>query len=317
MGAGWVQRGSVFDREVGDGYNGGMEQEKKEVVRRLPGWLKRPMVKGQVCAQVVGVLEEYRLATVCSSAMCPNRGECYGHGTATFMIMGEVCTRNCQFCAVSHGAVAALEEDEPERLAAAVEKLGLKYVVITSVTRDDLADGGAGHFARVIRAVRGRVPRVKIEVLTPDFKGRRASLDAVYEAGPDVFNHNIETTRRLTPEIRSGADYDCSLGVLGYMAGRPGHPVVKSGFMLGLGEREEEIGEMLGDLRGAGVEMITIGQYLQPGKANRPVHKYYPPEEFEQIRRQAEAMGFGHVAAGPFVRSSYHAEMSMQESKKE
>ncbi len=234
------------------------------------------------------------------------------------MIMGDTCTRNCQFCNVFHGNTIPIESDEPERLAEAVEKLKLRHVVITSVTRDDLPDGGAEHFAKTILAVRQRRPDVTIEVLTPDFLGDRTCLDVVSTARPDVFNHNIETTRRLAPQIRSGADYQRSLDVLRYMAGK-GHDngmIVKSGFMLGLGEKDEEITEMLHDLHEAGVDMLTIGQYLQPGKTNHPVEKYYPPEEFERIREQAESLGFAHVASGPFVRSSYHAEMSLKNSKR-
>ncbi len=297
------------------GYNGLMEQNKEESVRRLPEWLKRPVPQGKVFEQVTAILDDLALATVCSSAACPNLGECFSCGTATFMIMGSVCTRNCRFCAVEHGQAGPLSEDEPTRLAEAVERLKLRHVVITSVTRDDLADGGAEHFARTIRAVHERTPEVGVEVLTPDFGGDRGCIDVVCGAGPEVFNHNIETTRRLTPEIRSGADYECSLGVLRYAADRTGGPAVKSGFMLGLGEREDEIDEMLADLRGAKVAMLTVGQYLRPGKDNREVAKYYTPDEFAAIGERAKKMGFEHVAAGPFVRSSYHAAESMKERK--
>ncbi len=293
------------------------ESNNKSTSRRLPEWLKRPMPKGEKFGHVNKILKDKNLATVCSSARCPNLGECYSCGTATFMIMGEVCTRNCRFCAVNHGEVVPLSDDEPTRLAQAVKELGLKHIVITSVTRDDLPDGGAGHFAATIKAVRDMTPKVTIEVLTPDFKGDTGCLDVVCAAGPDVFNHNMETSRRLTPEIRSGANYDLSLGVLKYMAGRSDGPTVKSGFMLGLGETDEEIDELLGDLAGVGVKMVTIGQYLRPGPDNREVHKYYRPEEFEEIRKRAEGIGFSHVAAGPFVRSSYHAELSLRDSEKD
>jgi len=293
-------------------------QKKNECnSQRLPGWLKRPVPKGEKYQRVVEILNSLRLNTVCSGAGCPNLGECYSQGTATFMIMGDTCTRSCRFCAVNHGGVEPLEDDEPQRLAEAVKKLGLKYVVITSVTRDDLADGGAEHFARTIQTVRKFTPEVTIEVLTPDFKGSNDCLDVVYQARPDVFNHNLETVRRITPQIRSGADYDCSLGVLRYMAEKDNPPTVKSGLMVGLGETREEINEALGDMRGAGVQMVTIGQYLRPSKENYPVQKFYTPEEFDEIRRQAEQMGFVHVAAGPFVRSSYHAEKHAHESVKE
>lgn len=298
--------------------------------RQLPEWLKRPLGGGENYNRVVGVLKGLRLTTVCDGAGCPNRGECYSAGTATFMIMGEVCTRNCEFCRVPHGQVEQLSDDEPERVAEAVQKLGLKHVVITSVTRDDLPDGGAGHFARTIKAIRCLRPspvlrtdagthqdKVVIEVLTPDFQGKTDCLDVVCAAGPEIFNHNIETVRRLTKEIRSGADYDRSLGVLSYVAGREGHPVVKSGLMVGLGEEDDEIIEALRDLRQAGVKMVTVGQYLRPSKRNRSVYKYYRPEEFEKIRQAAQEMGFAHVAAGPFVRSSYHAEQAASKLKVE
>jgi len=280
--------------------------------RRLPQWLKRPMGSGEKFAHVTEVLDKLHLTTVCSSAMCPNRGECYSRGTATFMIMGDVCTRNCEFCSVRHGSVAPLSDDEPVRVAQAVKQLRLKYVVITSVTRDDLPDGGAEHFARVIQALRKTAPDVIVEVLTPDFKGNRQLLDIVLKAHPDVFNHNIETTSRLTPQIRSGADYHRSLDVLKYIADSQNKPIVKSGFMLGLGETEQEITEMLTDMLQANVEMVTIGQYLRPGPDNREVQKFYRPEEFEDIKTTAEKMGFKHIAAGPFVRSSYHAEINFQ-----
>ena len=274
----------------------------------MPGWLKRPLGGGAAFVQVEGVLADLGLATVCHSAGCPNRGECFSCGTATFMIMGEVCTRNCEFCLVRHGEAEPLAADEPQRLAEAVRRLKLKYVVITSVTRDDLADGGAGHFAATIAEVRKVNGQIMIEVLTPDFKGDTGCLDMVVAARPEVFNHNVETTRRLTPEIRSGADYDRSLGVLKYVADKPNGPAAKSGLMLGLGESDDEIIETLRDLRGAGVEMLTVGQYLRPGQANRQVFKYYEPAEFEKLKEAALEMGFSQVASGPFVRSSYHAE---------
>ncbi len=283
--------------------------------RRLPSWLKRPVGCGRTYQQVREVLADLELTTVCGSAGCPNQGECFSQGTATFMILGKVCTRDCQFCLVEHGATLPVSADEPARVAEAAARLGLRYVVATSVTRDDLADGGAGHFAETIRAIRQRLPNAMIEVLTPDFKGDTDCLDTVCEARPDVFNHNLETTRRLTPEIRSGADYERSLGVLRYVVEKDNGPIVKSGFMLGLGESEEEINELLGDLCEAGVQMVTIGQYLRPSKRNRDVQKFYRPEEFEAIQENAEALGFEHVAAGPFVRSSYQAGKSVDEYK--
>ncbi|MBI9018540.1 MAG: lipoyl synthase [Phycisphaerae bacterium] len=280
--------------------------------QRLPHWLKRPLPTGQKFARVLNTLKELKLSTVCHSARCPNQGECYSCGTATFMIMGEVCTRNCQFCAVAHGDVKPLSADEPQRLAQAVDKLNLKHVVITSVTRDDLPDGGAAHFADVIETLQRQCPLVTVEVLTPDFQGNTDCLDIILAANCNVFNHNIETPRRLTKEIRKIADYDCSLSVLKYMADAQDGPIVKSGFMLGLGENSEDITEMLTDLKSAGVQMVTIGQYLRPTKDNIAVQKYYTPEEFKAIGDQARAMGFVKVESGPFVRSSYHAEEAMQ-----
>jgi lipoic acid synthetase len=282
---------------------------------RLPKWLKRPVGSGSTYQQVREVLADLQLVTVCGSAGCPNQGECFSRGTATFMILGEVCTRDCQFCRVAHGAAAPVSADEPARVAEASVRLQLRHVVVTSVTRDDLPDGGAGHFAETIRAIRRRLENATIEVLTPDLKGDTDCLDTVCEAQPDVFNHNLETTRRLTPEIRSGADYERSLGVLRYVANKENGPIVKSGFMVGLGESEEEIQELLHDLRATGVRMVTIGQYLRPSKRNRDVQKFYRPEEFEAIKENAEAMGFEHVAAGPFVRSSYQAGKTVDEYK--
>jgi len=285
------------------------------VRRRLPAWLKRPVGGGNAYQQVKDVLADLHLATVCSSAGCPNQGECFSQGMATFMILGEVCTRDCQFCRVAHGVASAVSADEPARVAEAVARMQLRHVVITSVTRDDLSDGGAEHFARTIQAIRQRQPKVTIEVLTPDFQGDTHCLDTVCEARPDVFNHNLETTRRLTPEIRSGADYERSLGVLRYVANKANGPIVKSGFMVGLGETDQEITELLFDLQEAGVRMVTIGQYLRPSKMNREVQKFYRPEEFDAIKAKAQAMGFEHVAAGPFVRSSYHAGKTVDELK--
>jgi len=280
---------------------------------RLPEWLKRPIGRGERFERVLKTLRELHLETVCETAGCPNRGECYSRGTATFMIMGAICTRDCAFCGVLHSEPEALAQDEPERVAQAVGELGLEHVVITSVTRDDLADGGAGHFARTIKAVRRLQSKVTIEVLVPDFEGKDELVDVVCAARPEVFNHNLETTRRLTKEIRSGADYDRSLGVLRYAAEKKGaRLMVKSGFMLGLGEEEQEIREMLQDLRAAGVQMVTIGQYLRPGAANRAVARYYRPSEFEEVGEMAKEMGFLYVAAGPFVRSSYHAELGLK-----
>ena len=264
--------------------------------------------------EVNELLERLNLATVCQSAHCPNQNECFGCGTATFMIMGESCTRNCRFCAVNHGQPTELQDDEPDRIAQAAAELKLKHIVITSVTRDDLPDQGAGHFAKTINKIRKTSPGATIEVLTPDFSGQTELLDIVADASPDVFNHNVETTRRLTPEIRNIADYDTSLSVLNYMNSISNKRwLTKSGFMLGLGENPEEIDQLLLDLYENGVKMLTIGQYLCPGNENIAVSKFYTPEEFEAIKQNAIDMGFSHVAAGPFVRSSYHAGISLDE----
>jgi len=276
--------------------------------RRLPDWLKRPLSAGPNLDRVTRILEDLHLNTVCHGAVCPNRGQCFSSGTATFMILGESCTRNCAFCAIPHNPPEAPEADEPLRLAEASVRLGLKHVVITSVTRDDLPDGGAAHFAACIAELRKTLPETTVEVLTPDFVGRTALLDIVLEAGPDVFNHNLETTKRLTAEIRSGADYDRSLAVLEHASRASRKPVVKSGFMLGLGEMETEIDDLLDDLRSVGVEALTIGQYLRPSRRHRDVSRYYAPEEFEALGKRALEAGFLSVASGPFVRSSYQAE---------
>ena len=258
--------------------------------------------------EVNSLLEKYDLATVCQSAHCPNQNECFSCGTATFMIMGKACTRNCRFCAVGHDEPSPLLDDEPERIALVAAELKLKHVVVTSVTRDDLPDQGAGHFARTILELRKSVPNATIEVLTPDFSGDFTLLDIIAKALPDVFNHNIETTRRLTPVIRNNADYDRTLSVLSYMnLHKDKKWLTKSGIMLGLGENDSEISEVLLDLHTNGVQMLTIGQYLCPGKDNISVAKFYHPDEFEQIMVNALNIGFKHVAAGPFVRSSYHA----------
>jgi lipoic acid synthetase len=254
------------------------------------------------------LLEELRLNTVCSSAKCPNRGECFSEGTATFLIMGDACTRGCRFCAVETRPPRPLDTDEPTRVAEAVVRMRLRHVVITTVTRDDLADGGAAHFAAVVRAVRSAAPGATVEVLTSDFAGDLSSVETVLAAGPDVFNHNLETVPRLYPEVRPGADYARSLTVLAH-AGlhAPGIPT-KSGLMLGLGESPDEVMMVMRDLREAGVAMLTMGQYLRPGPAHLPVVEYVVPEVFARLAREAYRLGFSSVASAPYVRSSYRAE---------
>jgi lipoic acid synthetase len=255
------------------------------------------------------ILRDNRLHTVCEEANCPNLGECFGHGTATFMIMGDICTRRCPFCDVGHGRPNPLDSQEPANLARTVAAMGLKYVVITSVDRDDLRDGGAGHFADCIQAVRAARPGIVIEALTPDFRGRMdVALDILEREPPDVFNHNLETVPRLYRQARPGADYRFSLELLQRFKARRLQVPTKSGLMLGLGETLEEIREVMHDLRAHDVEMLTLGQYLQPSVHHLPVARYVTPEEFEQLRVDGEKMGFTHVASAPLVRSSYHAD---------
>ncbi|MDZ4780669.1 MAG: lipoyl synthase [Planctomycetia bacterium] len=274
---------------------------------RLPRWLKRNVPLGNANHFTANLLEELRLETVCDNAKCPNRMECYSQKTATFMILGNVCTRPCGFCAVAKGKTSTLEADEPERVAEAAFRLGLKHVVITSVTRDDLPDGGAEHFYRSVVAVRERTGAA-VEVLTPDFLHCREALDRVVEAAPEVFNHNTETVPRLYREVRGRkSDYRWTLGLLKRV--RELNPAIKtkSGLMLGLGETREELFDTLADLLEVGCELLTLGQYLQPSPEHLPVVRYVPPDEFDELGRAAKAMGFTQVASGPFVRSSYHA----------
>ncbi len=274
---------------------------------RKPHWLKTRIPCGRVYRDVLRTLERGGLHTVCQEAMCPNLGECFSSGTATFLILGDRCTRDCRFCAVAHGPIGGPDPDEPRRVAEAVSGMGLRYAVITSVTRDDLPDGGAAHFAETIRAVRSAVPGVNIEVLVPDFKGWELALEAVLEAGPDVLNHNLETVPGLYPRVRPGADYHRSLGLLRRAAELGARVITKSGLMLGLGEEREELEQVFSDLAGAGCRILTLGQYLQPSKRHLPVERYVPPEEFEELRGLALEQGLTQAACGPLVRSSYRA----------
>ncbi len=278
-----------------------------EPPRRLPKWLKRPVPRGNSNHFTSHVLDELKLETVCENAKCPNRMECYSQKTATFMILGNVCTRPCGFCAVSRGRPEALEDDEPARVAEAAHRMGLKHVVITSVTRDDLPDHGAEHFFRCVVAVRERTG-ASIEVLTPDFVGHPEALDRVVESAPDVFNHNTETVPRLYRRVRGPkSEYRWTLELLQRV--QQGNPAIriKSGLMLGLGETRQELFDVLADLREHGCDFLTLGQYLQPSSRSLPVERYVPPEEFEELGQAARSMGFKKVASGPFVRSSYHA----------
>ena len=273
--------------------------------RRLPSWLKRPMPQAGM-KFTSDVITDLRLETVCDSAKCPNRTECWSQRTATFMILGNVCTRPCGFCSVPKGKTEALEIDEPERVAEAARRMGLKYVVITSVTRDDLPDGGADHFYRCVLAVRDTIG-AQVEVLTPDFRGDSVAIHRVIESRPDVFNHNTETVPRLYDRVRRNADYQRTLDLLSQVKQEAPEIPTKSGLMLGLGETLDELLEVCADLRSVGCEMITLGQYLQPTIAHLPVERYLPPEEFDEIGRLVRQLGFTMVASGPFVRSSYHA----------
>ena len=275
--------------------------------RRLPAWLKRRLPKGNGNSFTHELLRELRLETVCENARCPNRPECYARRTATFMILGNVCTRPCGFCAVPRGRPEDLAADEPERVAEAAVRLGLRHVVITSVTRDDLPDGGADHFYRCVLAVRRRTGAA-VEVLTPDFLGDRLAIDRVLEARPEVYNHNMETVPRFYRKVRGRADYRRSLAVLEHVKRQSPQTVTKSGLMLGLGETTEELLDVLADLRSAGCDTLTLGQYLAPTLKHVPVARYVPPGEFDFLAGLARSLGFVHVASGPFVRSSYHAE---------
>jgi lipoic acid synthetase len=279
-----------------------------EATPRLPRWLKRQVPKGNANHYTSRLLEELRLETVCENAKCPNRMECYSQKTATFMVLGNVCTRPCGFCAVARGKPDPLEGDEPERLAEAAVRLGLKHVVITSVTRDDLPDGGAEHYCRCIAEVRRRLPTAQVEVLTPDFKGDWPAVESIVAARPDVFNHNVETVPRLYRRVRGPkSEYKWTLALLKRFKELDPSIHTKSGLMLGLGETHDELFDVLADLREIDCDFLTLGQYLQPSAKYLPVERYLPPAEFEQLGRAAKQMGFKQVAAGPFVRSSYHA----------
>jgi lipoic acid synthetase len=274
---------------------------------RKPPWLKKKIPPFKDLQKIKSILTETELHTVCEEARCPNLGECFSQGTATILILGRICTRDCGFCAVEHGGPVPPDEAEPHHVAQAIKKMGLQYVVITSVTRDDLPDGGASQFAKTIQAIREMDRETKVEVLVPDFKGDWNSLNRVLQEGPDVLNHNMETVRRLYAEVRPQADYERSLNLL--KRSKETYPRIrsKSGFMLGLGESREEVLDLFQDLRAAKCDFLTIGQYLQP-RANRlPVVRYIEPKEFEAYRKIGEEIGFKMVSSGPFVRSSFHA----------
>ncbi|MCV6628048.1 MAG: lipoyl synthase [Cellvibrionaceae bacterium] len=278
-------------------------------VKRKPEWIRVRMSASPEVERIKKILRKNGLASVCEEASCPNLGECFAGGTATFMIMGEICTRRCPFCDVGHGKPLPLDESEPLNLAEAIAEMRLKYVVITSVDRDDLRDGGAQHFAECIRQSRRLSPNLQVEILTPDFRGRMdKALDILVEEAPDVFNHNLETVPRLYRQSRPGANYQWSLKLLKeYKARRP-DVLTKSGLMVGLGETKEEIFQVLEDMREHNIDMLTIGQYLQPSKDHLPVDRFVHPDEFDEYTARAEALGFTRAACGPLVRSSYHAD---------
>jgi len=281
--------------------------EPKSPQRRLPDWLRKPLPEGNGNFYTQSLLDELGLETVCENARCPNRPECYSRRTATFMILGNVCTRPCGFCSVTKGTPDALADDEPDRVAEAAFRLGLRHVVITSVTRDDLPDGGSDHFRRCILAVRERTGAA-VEVLTPDFMGDWAAVDTVLEAAPEVYNHNMETVPRLYRKVRGRADYRRSLDLLAHVRKVRPETVTKSGLMLGIGETTEELFDVLADLRSVDCDTLTLGQYLAPTLKHVPVARFVPPEEFDALAALARKLGFKKVVAGPFVRSSYHAD---------
>lgn len=275
---------------------------------KKPDWMKRKLPRAVGQAPLTGMLRDLNLVTVCEEARCPNLNECFSHRTATFMILGDICTRKCGFCAVATGVPRAPDPHEPANLAEAIRRMGLRHAVITSVNRDDLDDGGANHWKSVIERAKALNPTTTIEVLTPDFKGIEWQADLVIEAQPAVYNHNIETTERLTKRVRVGARYETSLKLLRYVKERAPEMQTKSGIMLGLGEEYEEVIQTFRDLRDAGVDILTVGQYLQPSSKHLPIERYVTPKEFDDLKYEAMMMGFSTVASGTYVRSSYNAE---------
>jgi lipoic acid synthetase len=280
---------------------------EKHYEGRMPRWLHRPILAGKNLHEVTGILRGLNLNTVCESAKCPNRMECFSSGTATFMILGDSCTRNCAFCSVAKGEPQPVDREEPLRVAEAAAAMELKHVVVTSVTRDDLADGGAAQFADTIRVLRKRIPRATVEVLTPDFKGDVSALEMVMKERPDIFNHNLETVEELYAHVRPQADYGGSLGVLRRAYSMDSEVMIKSGLMVGLGETANQLRRTFNDLKEAGCDMLTIGQYLRPSRDQIKVERFLSPGEFEALKREAEDAGIVVVASAPFVRSSYRA----------
>ena len=314
-----VEFAEVFSMRLGGAFRGATPKRGRVWAARIseaapgvsrdrkPTWLRARAPVGNAYFRTRQTLGELGVHTVCQEAMCPNMGECWGHSTATFMIMGDSCTRSCGFCAVKHGAPLQLDPFEPARVAEAAARLGLKHVVVTSVNRDDLPNGGAGHFAATARAIKNRLPSCAIEVLVPDFQGDETAIAAVVASPIDVFNHNTETVPSLYPRVRPGARYERSLEVLECAKRMKPELLVKSGVMVGLGENPEELLSVFADLRRAGCDILTVGQYLRPTREHLPVVRFVTPEEFAEYHRQALTMGFRHVESGPLVRSSYHA----------
>jgi len=279
---------------------------------KKPAWIRTRISNDPKVQEIKQLMRELKLSSVCEEASCPNLGECFSHGTATFMIMGDICTRRCPFCDVAHGRPNPLDEDEPANLGKAIAQLNLKYVVITSVDRDDLRDGGAGHFNACIKAVREASPGIQVEVLVPDYRGRMdKALEAMASNPPDVFNHNLETVPRLYKQCRPGSDYQYSLDLLKNHKARFANVPTKSGLMLGLGEEIEEVKQVMRDLREHNVDMLTLGQYLQPSASHLAVERFVHPDEFDELARYGDEIGFKHVASGPMVRSSYHADQQL------
>ncbi|MBY4676215.1 lipoyl synthase [Marinobacterium arenosum] len=289
---------------------------EKDEMPRKPDWLRVRMGSSAEVKRIKDKLRNHKLASVCEEASCPNLGECFSHGTATFMIMGDICTRRCPFCDVAHGRPNALDENEPRELAEAIADMALRYVVVTSVDRDDLRDGGAQHFADCVRETRERVPNIQMEILVPDFRGRMdIAIDILTQTPPDVFNHNMETVPRLYKAVRPGSDYEWSLQLLKKYKAQNPQVRTKSGLMVGIGETNEEIIQVMQDLRDHDVDMLTIGQYLQPSRSHLKVERFVTPEEFDEFSRLAKEMGFKQAACGPLVRSSYHADLQAKGEK--
>lgn len=290
-----------------------MNNKVQNNVLRKPDWLKIKLHNTPQFSVVSNIVTKHGLHTICSSGKCPNMGECWGRGTATFMVMGDVCTRKCKFCATKSGKPLALDINEPTKLARSVELMGLKHCVVTSVDRDDLPDGGASHWAQVVLALKQKCPNTTIELLIPDFDGQKNLLDIVIAAKPDIIGHNIETVRRLTPNVRSRAKYNVSLGVINHLS--QSGVQTKSGIMVGIGETDEEVLDTLKDLKEAGCQIVTIGQYLQPTKEHLEVERYVHPNTFEMYKAEAIKMGFSYVESAPLVRSSYMAEKALEKQK--